>query len=128
MSQPTAMPLNLPKDVQDPNDQNKVKESAVLTIMLGKDDHVYYYEGMDPTKIQSSTFKAIRDVVIDKKRRTDPSDFVVILKPTQDATYGNVVNIVDEMKIDDVKRFAQVDISPVEYSLIQKTEQANGAH
>ncbi|HLY71200.1 MAG TPA: biopolymer transporter ExbD [Puia sp.] len=128
MSQPTAMPLNLPKDVQDPNDQNKVKESAVLTIMLGKDNHVYYYEGMDPTKIQSSTFKAIRDVVIDKKRRTDPNDFVVILKPTQDATYGDVVNIVDEMKIDDVKRFAQVDISPVEYSLIQKTEAANGAH
>jgi biopolymer transport protein ExbD len=128
MSQPTAMPLNLPKDVQDPNDQNKVKESAVLTIMLGKDDHVYYYEGIDPLKIQSSTFKAIRDIVIDKKRRTDPNDFVVILKPTQDATYGDVVNIVDEMKIDDVKRFAQVDIAPIEYSLIQKMEQANSAH
>jgi biopolymer transport protein ExbD len=128
MSQPTAMPLNLPKDVDKPDDQNKVKESAVLTLMLGKNDHVYYYEGMDPTKMQSTTFKAVRDVVIDKKRRTDPADFVVILKPTQDATYGDVVNIVDEMKIDDVKRFAQVDVSPVEYALIQKTEEANGVH
>jgi biopolymer transport protein ExbD len=44
MSQPTAMPLNLPKDVDKPDEQNKVKESAVLTLMLGKDDHVYYYE------------------------------------------------------------------------------------
>jgi biopolymer transport protein ExbD len=125
MSQPTAMPLNLPKDVQKPEDQNKVKESAVLTLMLGKNDHVYYYEGLDATKIQSTTFKAVRDIIIDKKRRTNPEDFVVIIKPTQDATYKNVVDIVDEMKIDDVKRFAQVDITPLEYSLIQKTEEAN---
>jgi biopolymer transport protein ExbD len=126
MSQPTAMSLNLPKDVQKPEDQNKVKESAVLTIMLGKDDQVYYYEGLDPTKLKSTTFKGIRDIIIDKKRRTPAEDFVVILKPSQDATYKNVVDIVDEMKIDDVKRFAQVDISPTEYSLIQKTETANG--
>ena len=125
MSQPTAMPLNLPKDVQKPEDQNKVKESAVLTLMLGKNDHVYYYEGLDATKLQSSTFKAIRDIIIDKKRRTDLKDFVVIIKPTQDATYKNVVDIVDEMKIDDVRVFAQVDISPLEYSLIQRTEAAN---
>jgi len=125
MSQPTAMPLNLPKDVQKPEDQNKVKESAVLTLMLGKNDHVYYYEGLDATKLQSTTFKAVRDIIIDKKRRTNPEDFVVIIKPSQDATYKNVVDIVDEMKIDDVKRFAQVDISPLEYSLIQKTEEAN---
>ncbi|HLX90527.1 MAG TPA: biopolymer transporter ExbD [Puia sp.] len=128
MSQPTAMPLNLPKDVDKPDEQNKVKESAVLTIMLGKNNQIYYYEGMDPTKLQSTSFKGVRDIVLDKKRRTDPADFVVILKPDQDATYGDVVNIVDEMKIDDVKRFAQVDISPMEYSLVQRTEQANGIH
>ena len=42
MSQPTAMRLFLPKDVDKPEEQNKVKASAVLTIMLGKDD-IYYY-------------------------------------------------------------------------------------
>jgi biopolymer transport protein ExbD len=126
MSQPTAMPLYLPKDVQKPEDQNKVKESAVLTIMLGKDDQVYYYEGIDPTKMMSSNFKAIRDVVLDKKRRTDPKDFVVVLKPTQDASYKNTVDILDEMKIDDIHRFAMVDITPDEYKLIVATQVANG--
>jgi biopolymer transport protein ExbD len=126
MSQPTAMPLYLPKDVQKPEDQNKVKESAVLTIMLGKDDQVYYYEGMDPTKLMASNFKAIRDVVLDKKRRTDPKDFVVVLKPTQDASYKNTVDILDEMKIDDIHRFAMVDITPDEYKLIVATQVANG--
>src|ERR1700681_599483 len=123
MSQPTAMKLFLPKDVDKPEEQNKVKASAVLTIMLGKNDQVYYYEGDDPTKIQGTNFKGIRDVVLDKKRRTDPKDFVVVLKPSQDATYKNTVNILDEMTIDAVKRFALVDISPVEYSIVTATEQ-----
>lgn len=126
MSQPTAMRMYLPKDVKNPDEQNKVKNSAVITLMLGKDDKIYYYEGDDPTKLQQTTFKKVRDVVLDKKKRTDPKDFVVVLKPTQDATYKNTVNILDEMTIDEVKRYAMVDISPLEYQLIQKTETANG--
>jgi len=125
MSQPTAMRLFLPKDVDKPEEQNKVKSSAVLTIMLGKDDHIYYYEGDDPTKLQSANYKGIRDIILDKKKRTDPKDFVVVLKPSQDASYKNTVNILDEMTIDAVKRYAMVDISPGEYGLITATETAN---
>ncbi|MEO6963446.1 MAG: biopolymer transporter ExbD [Puia sp.] len=126
MSQPTAMRMFLPKDVKNPEEQNKVKNSAVITLMLGKDDKIYYYEGDDPTKMLQTTFKKVRDIVLDKKRRTDPKDFVVVLKPTQDASYKNTVNILDEMTIDEVKRYAMVDITPVEYELIRKTEAANG--
>ncbi|HEY5038753.1 MAG TPA: biopolymer transporter ExbD, partial [bacterium] len=64
--------------------------------------------------------------VVDKKKRTDPKDFVVILKPSVDATYKNTMNILDEMTIDGVKRYAMVDISPVEYNYIKATEKANG--
>jgi len=128
MSQPTAMKLNLPKDTVKPDEQNKLKESAALTVMPSKSDMVYYYEGLDPSKLQSSTFKknAIRDIILDKKRRTDPKDFMVIIKPTKDATYKNTVDILDEMKIDDVKRYALVDITPDEYKFVALTEQANG--
>jgi biopolymer transport protein ExbD len=126
MSQPTAMRLFLPKDVKDPNEQNKVKNSAVITLMLGKNDVIYYYEGDSAQKLQPTDFKKIRDIVIDKKRRTDPKDFVVVIKPTVDATYKNTVNILDEMTIDGVKRYAMVDISPVEYNFIKLTQTANG--
>jgi biopolymer transport protein ExbD len=126
MSQPTAMPLNLPKDTDKPDEQNKLKESAAFTVMPAKDDKVYYYEGLDPSKIQASDWKTIRDAILDKKRRTDPNDFMVIIKPDKDATYKNTVDMLDEMKIDDVKRYALVDITPVEYGFIQKTEAANG--
>lgn len=126
MSQPTAMKLFLPKDTEKPEEQNKVKASGALTIMLGKADQVYYYEGDDPTKIQGTSFKDIRAVIINKKKSTDPKDFVVVIKPTVDATYRNTVDILDEMSINDVKRYAMVDISADEYKLVQMTEQANG--
>jgi biopolymer transport protein ExbD len=126
MSQPTAMKLNLPKDVEKPEDQNKLKESAALTVMPSKDNRIFYYEGLDPSKLQQTTFKQVRDVILDKKRRTDPKDFMVIIKPTKDATYKNAVDILDEMKIDDVKRYALVGISPDEYKFIELTEAANG--
>jgi len=126
MSQPTAMKLFLPKDVDKPEEQNKLKESAALTLMPSKANMVYYYEGLDPSKLQSSSFKGIRDIVLDKKRRTDPKDFMVILKPTKDATYKNTVDILDEMTIDAVKRYALVDITPDEYKFVEATENANG--
>src|SRR5881275_895407 len=45
MGTPSTLPLMMPKDQQDPKDLTEVKESGALTIMLGKDNHVYYYEG-----------------------------------------------------------------------------------
>jgi len=93
--------------------------------MLGKNDVIYYYEGDSAQNLKPTTFKKIRDIVIDKKRRTDAKDFVVVIKPTVDATYKNTINILDEMTIDGVKRYAMVDISPVEYKFIQLTENAN---
>jgi biopolymer transport protein ExbD len=125
MSQPTTMRLILPKDTDDPN-ETPVKVSAVLTILPGKNDQVYYYERNDPTQLKISNFKAIRDVILDKKRRTDPVYFNIILKPSQDATYRNIVDILDEMTIDAIRHYALVDISPDEYKVIQTTEQANG--
>src|ERR1700680_3447167 len=106
MSQPTAMHLFLPKDVKNPDEQNKVKNSAVITLMLSKQDKIYYYEGDSVATIKGTDFKDNRDFVLDKKRRTTRSDFVVILQPTADATYKNTVNILDEMTIDGVKRYA----------------------
>ena len=127
MSRPTAMKLVLPKDTDD-KDKQKVKVSAVITILLGKNDKIYYYEGDSLTGVKVSNYRYIRDVILDKKRRTDTSFFEVILKPSQDANYRNTVNILDEMKIDAVSHYALVDISPDEYKVVQATEQANGIH
>jgi len=126
MAQPTAMKLYLPKDVDNPEEQNKVKESGAFTILLGSNDQVYYYEGLDPTKLQATNFKGIRDEIIKKKQSTNPEDLVIIIKPSEEATYKNTVDILDEMTISEIKRYAMVDISSGEYQLVKATEAANG--
>jgi biopolymer transport protein ExbD len=130
MSQPTAMKLFLPKDADKPEDQNKAKESGVITILLGKDDHVFYYEGQldnSASNFKSSTFKEIRNVLLDKKARTPEKDLVVVLKPSEECTYRNVVDILDEMAVNVLKRYALVDISDIETKLVKASEAANAA-
>ena len=125
MSQPTAMKLFLPKDTEKPEEQNKIKETGALTIMLWKDNTVFYYEGiLDPNgaNFKSTNYKEIRDIIINKKRTTDPKDFVVVIKPGPESTYKNTVDMLDEMTINGIKRFALVDISPVENDLIKVTQ------
>ncbi len=124
MSQPTAFKLNLPADVKDPNQQNKLNENSALTILLGKDNNVFYYTGqLDPkgANFKTSNFKDIRQVIMDKKNNTD-STFMVVIKPNDQSTYKNVVNILDEMSINVVKRYALVDISNPDDQLIRATQ------
>lgn len=129
MSSPSAMPLYMPKDTEKDEEQNKAKESGALTVLLGKDNSVYYYEGQlapDASNFTSTNFKGIRDVIIRKKKNTPPDDLVIVIKPNDEATYKNTIDILDEMTINDVKRFAMINILPVENELIKRTEQAGG--
>ena len=80
MTKPTAMNLAMPKDTDKPDELNKVKESGALTIMLGKSDVVYYYFGNDPTKLQTTGYKDIRGIILEKKKNTPADDFFVFTK------------------------------------------------
>ena len=93
-----------------------------------KDNNIYYYEGMlapDGSNFKSTNFKGIRDVILTKKKSTDPKDFVVVIKPNKESTYKNTVDMLDEMTINDVKRYALVDIAEAEQMMIAATEGAN---
>ena len=126
VSQPTSMNLNMPKDTKDPNQDTKVKESGSLTLILGKANEIYYYFGNDPATMQSVGYKGVRDVILKKKKATPATDLFIIIKPDKDATYKNAVDILDEMDINDISRYAMVDPTPDEYSKVQQTEQAAG--
>ncbi len=126
MSQPTSMNLAMPKDTDKPDEENKVKESGSLTLMLGKGNVIYYYFGNDPATMQTTCYKEIRKIILDKKKATPADDLFIIVKPDKDATYKNAVDVLDEMSINDIKRYAMVDPTPDEYSKILATEQAGG--
>jgi biopolymer transport protein ExbD len=156
LSSPVAMDLNMPKDTEKVEEESKIKQSGALTILLGKGDQVYYYEGELTEENASSifkqtTFKGIRDVIIKKKQQVIKDyrpeakdedikqkakargekdwekaaldrDFFVVIKPNAEATYKNTVDILDEMTINNVKRFAMVKISETEDKLITATQ------
>jgi hypothetical protein len=67
-------------------------------------------------------------VLIKKKNSVrELKDFVVILKPSEECTYKNVVDILDEMTINVCTRYALVDISAVETQLVKKSEEMAAA-
>jgi len=152
MSSPKALNLNMPKDTKNEEELNKAKESGALTIMLSKNNAVYYYEGQlapDGSNFKSANFATIREEIINKKKEVikthvhDGScpkiwaenkgdknscldrDFVVVIKPDEDATYRNTVDILDEMTINNVKRYAMIDITPQELEVVRKVEETN---
>ncbi len=145
MAKPKTMEINMP--YKDPNmkieELNKVKESAAITVLLSKKDRVYYYEGIgsDPNKapdIKVTYFtdkKGIRDVLIAKKKMVNdmkragtlgPKDeTTVLIKPDSTSNYKDLVNMLDEMNINDIRVYAIVDITELEQDWIKQTEAAN---
>lgn len=115
LTKPSVMPLHLPAD----SAPTPTGESSVITLLLGQHNSIYYYEGADPAAGKSADQRSIRTILLDKKRRTNPAWFEVIIKPTKTATYGNTVNILDEMKIDNIHHYVLTDPTPYEYQLTQ---------
>jgi biopolymer transport protein ExbD len=146
MSKPKTMEINMPvKDENvDPKDQTKIKASTVITTLLSRDHRIYYYEGIgdDPTNppnVQVTSFKdkgGIRDVIIELKKKvqnlqqqgalTATDQATILIKPDVDCTYDDLVDMLDEMNINDIRVYAIVDISPVDKTFIEETEKANG--
>lgn len=147
MSSPTTMDLNMPKDTEKQEEQTKVKMSGALTILLAKDNSIFYYEGELTNEnasqiFKSSNFNEIRDVIINKKKEVesryvpdpaceakakadgkDPNDcrqkdFFVLIKPTDDANYKGVIDILDEMTINKVSRYALLEPFETELDLV----------
>ncbi len=139
-------------------EQTKVKASTAVTILLGKEDKVFYYFGIgteevDPDVKQTTyTPDGIRAVLLQRNqdvvmkirelkakianRQISEEDFknqaaeikkdkqapVVLIKSTDDASYKNMVDILDEMQICNISRYAIVDITDYDKGLIEKIE------
>mgnify|MGYP003737139959 CR=1 FL=1 len=119
LSQPYTTPLYMPKDGKP----MPTGESTALTVLLGKDDQVYYYEGQyDQALAQNAIRKvpfggdnSIGHVIMEKQRRMDEAGgnfnrdmLMLMIKAGPEAHYENVVKMMDEAIIHRVKRYAIV--------------------
>ncbi len=143
LAKPQIMALVMPdKDIKK-EDVEPVKESKVLTLLLGGNDKVYWYEGITDAKLDSTDYSAegVRQVILNKmdkvkaqfqtetyKRKnkegveeehTDGSYINVLIKPTKDARYKNLVDALDEMAITKVRYYVILEVSELEREFIK---------
>jgi len=159
LNKPQTMEISMPaKDKVAEEEQTQVKESTAVTLLLGKNDKIYYYFGIATAevapKLEMTTFapegirnvlfqrnsevinqirqlkilrakKSITEDVYKKKVaevKQDKQAPVVIIKSTDDASYENLVDILDEMQICNIARYAIVDITGYDKELIESFE------
>lgn len=136
LATPQALELIKPPKLEDLEQQLEVAESKVMTIILGEKDKVYYYLGVTEPKILTTDFSAegIRKEIqnhlnrfpnrcpkgtsaedIKKSRCWDP---IIVLKPNNSCRYKNMVDILDEMRINKVLKYALAEVTPQDSILL----------
>lgn len=133
LSKPQSMDLTMP-DKKDTSDTPKqeAKESKTMTILIGKDRKLKYYMGMFNDPYQGvgptdSTYgkEGIRNVILQKMANLKASGLVgkdgivVLIKAVEEATYTDMIDILDEMAITGVEIYAIQDMTEDEKAVMQ---------
>jgi len=91
-------------------------KSKTINLLLAANNEVCFYNGDDLANLQhlGSSRTALRSAILEKKNNIrskygSDSDMVVLIKPTKEATYANVINVLDEMQICDVGTYVLMD-------------------
>jgi biopolymer transport protein ExbD len=127
MSKPKVLNLIMPAD----GEGIPVGESKALTLLVQANNVISWYDGQGddpahPPVIYHSNFSpanGIGDVIRAKQQKVaaafgDADDLVVMIKATKESSYRNMVDALDEMKINRVARYAMVDITPQEVNML----------
>ena len=125
-NKPNVMDLGLPAK---PKENQKAPDTEIdlsnsISIIIGKDNRVFYHQqdaaGLNDQTLMETTFdrEGITKVIEQAKAKAkDQTKFTVIIKPTDDAVYGNFVDILDEMAITKNEQYGVTDIKAFEKKL-----------
>lgn len=126
LSEPNEMSLKLPTD-KTPKTPTKTPESKTLNIVIPGNNKIATYNGSDikSTTLISGSDNSLRTIIIKKKKEivdkfNDPNELIVLIKPTEQATYESIVNTLDEMTINEVKTYVFMEPSEEEINAATK--------
>ena len=125
LNKPTVMNLSMPAD--GPN--TPAKESMALSFLLADNNTIYYYEGkledaLRENKIFQTSYAdkyGLRKIINEKQRRLDINaamnkegreGLILLIKATKEASYKNLVDVLDEATINLIKKY--VVMKPVD--------------
>jgi len=128
MSDKTTIKLYMPHE----GDPTPTGESKVLTVLLGKNNQVYAYEGgfekaAREQRVMSTSYNEANGIgqrIREKQRqliktKDGKESLLFLIKPTRQSTYKNVVDALDETTINGVKRYLLVEPSPEENQFLK---------
>lgn len=91
--------------------------SKTLTVVLGREDELNYYQGklesgggLQPTSYH--TQHGFGSIIRAKQKMLgkEKNELMIIINPSNDATYNNLISILDEIKISGVSKYAIADM------------------
>ncbi|HEX8038608.1 MAG TPA: biopolymer transporter ExbD [Chryseosolibacter sp.] len=116
-NKPKTMEVNMPDKVKDEKEQTKINEKDILNLILGENDKIYWYIGLTPPVNETNYSKnGVRKLLLEQTK-ANPK-MMILIKPENESRYENMVNILDEMNITNVQRFAIVDYTDDDKTII----------
>lgn len=143
LSIPQVMDIAMPTNDR-PDPPPFIGTSQALTVLLGEDNKVYYYQGQpdyaDYTSLKETDIQGFRSMLLERnsdsfgqikglrqlraKKQITEADYqkqvseikkndkntTVLIKPTKESIYKNLVDILDEMQICGIGRYTIVDV------------------
>lgn len=116
------MPPKIDKPL--PSDIPEIKLANSLSILIGKDNKLFWHQqdeaGLNVGTLNETDYSKVRDIITAAQGRADKDKFTVIIKPMDDATYDNLVTILDEMEITKSTRYGIVPVAPFEQKVFDE--------
>lgn len=126
-SKPKAMEIIMPDKPKPDDKPPEINQDKVLSLLMGPNNQLYYYIGnfQDPQLEKTDYSPAgVRKLLINKSKQVGDG-FMVLIKPSDKASYGNVVNLFDEMNVTAMERYALVEMSDLEKQKLESKLSGN---
>lgn len=113
IEKPKAMRLLLPADGPPTN----IPTSKTITVLSGSNNSIICYEGFANEKPATHYFNiagkntGLREYIFEKQKQmknvgVSPDSLIVVIKPGEESDYRQLMHVLDEMAICEVKRHA----------------------
>jgi len=121
LSKPQTMEITMPEKPKPEDKLPEVNEKKVVTLILGANDKIYWYHGITDPKVELTDFSpnGIRKVLM--KENAEIPGMIILIKPSDESRYKNMVDILDEMNITNMQRYALVPITPTDKELVKES-------
>lgn len=122
LSSPTKMELYMPKDSEKDSVDQYGDVRKKLTLILLKNEKVFGYYGDFIKGGKSVSLKETDKLIADGWKMFSRDSLVVVIKPTEDASYKATVEILDQMAINEIEKYSMNDLNKQEKEFLKIDE------